>query len=845
MRDWQMRTKLGTVFVIPTVAFLVLAGIQTTSLVRQATSLNEFARQLRAGQQTTALIHDLQRERDRTAGEMAAVDGRPRTSADTARIKASLEPTYRLTDRSLTDFRRAAAPLANSTDDWQEAYAQADEVLNQLPAIRDAVPGGGFLPTTIATAYSRRIETLLLLLDAPTPGNQRPDLTDAVQRLAQFARAKESVSEHRAQLYAIARTGRQAYTATDRDGLDTLRVREVSNVGAFRVIATPEQRARYEQAESTPRFQSASTLEYATQPLNAGEWWSLSEDRQDRLRGVESSVLTDAVRLADVGSGAGARRALIITLLLLAVLLLAIVMSIVIGRSVVRSLRLLRAQALQVAQLELPDALNRLRTVGPRVPDIDVSPPVIRSMDEMGEVAEAFTAVHRSAVAVAVEQAMMRRNVNSMFINLARRSQVLVERQLELLDELEREEGDPDQLNNLFKLDHLAARMRRNDESLLILAGTESSRRWKQPAPMSTVMLAAVAEIEHYQRVRPDGGDQIYVVGHAIADLVHLLAELLENATAFSPPETVVTMTGRRAAGETALIEIADQGLGMSPGALDEANELLASPQAADVAASERMGLFVVSHLAARLGVRVQLQAVRRGLVAAVWLPEAMLAPAPPDEVRQPSVRPMLAAAAAATTPFVRPVDAAGTGNGIRSAPYLRDLPVAGRRPEPIVPPPAPSPPRPAPVVSARVAPEPISPSETLPPAPVVPAPRRAMPTRAENVLSGSTRSGSLWWTRQPGAAPAPMPMTAAAPPATPVTGGMSASGLPLRVPMAQLPNGTEAGRPPVPAPRPELDPEATGGMLSRFYGAVRRAEAEDTQVVISPIGARREREQR
>ncbi|HEX2772112.1 MAG TPA: ATP-binding protein [Micromonosporaceae bacterium] len=855
MRDWQMRTKLGAVFVIPTVAFLVLAGIQTTSLVEQATSLNEFASQLRAGQQITTLIHDLQRERDRTAGEMAAVAGRPGSGADRARIEASLEPAYRLTDRSVAEFRRVAAPLVNSGNAWQHAYERADEVLNQLPAIRSAVPGGSVLPSTIATAYTRRIETLLLLLAEPTPGNQRPDLTDAVQRHAQLARAKESVSQLRGQLYAVARGGRP-YSAADREDLNALRSRQLTALAAFRARATRDQMVRFEEAAGGTAFQSATTLEDtsllgpATLP-NASNWWSISEQRHDLLRGLENSVLDDAVRLADVGSGAQARRALAIALLLLAVLLLAIVISVVIGRSVAKSLRMLRAQALQVAQLELPEALNRLRVIGPRAPDIEVSPPVVRSMDEIGEVAEAFTAVHRSAVAVAIEQAIMRRNVNAMFVNLARRSQVLVERQLELLDELEREEGDPDQLDSLFKLDHLAARMRRNDESLLILAGTESSRRWSQPAPLPTVMLAAVAEIEHYQRVRHDVGDQIYVVGHAIADLVHLLAELLENATAFSPPEMVVTMTGRHAAGETALIEIADEGLGMSPAALDDANELLAAPPAADVAASERMGLFVVSHLAARLGVRVQLQAVERGVVAAVWLPEAILAPPSPQELGQPSVRPMLAATAAATASTASPAGPGPSTNGTRSAPYLTDLPVAGRRPEPVAPQPmpvspAPASPRPAPVVSARVAPEPISPTDTLPPLPpVVPAPRRAMPTRAENVLSGSTRSRSVWWTRQPGAASAPTSLADAAPPATPVTGGMSASGLPLRVPMAQLPKGTEATPPPVPAPRPELDPEATGGMLTRFYGAVRRAETEDTETVTAPIGARRGREQR
>ena len=197
-----------------------------------------------------------------------------------------------------------------------------------------------------------------------------------------------------------------------------------------------------------------------------------------------------------------------------------------------------------------------------------------------------------------------------------------MERQLELLDDLEREESDPDQLENLFKLDHLAARMRRNDESLLVLAGTDSTRRWNRPVGLGAVLLAAAAEIEQYQRVRLESVADVHVVGHAVGELVHLLAELLENATAFSRPDTVVVVTARVEARGSALIEIADHGLGMSPAALVEANAVLATPPAADVAAVERMGLFVVSHLAARLGVRVRSDGGEDGLVARLVLPD-------------------------------------------------------------------------------------------------------------------------------------------------------------------------------------------------------------------------------
>jgi hypothetical protein len=437
-------------------------------------------------------------------------------------------------------------------------------------------------------------------------------------------------------------------------------------------------------------------------------------------------------------------------------------------------------------------------------------------MDEVGEVAEAFVAVHRSAVDLAVEQAVMRRNVNAMFVNLARRSQVLVERQLELLDELERDESDPDQLGNLFKLDHLAARMRRNDESLLVLAGTESSRRWNEPVSLSAVAMAAAAEIEQYPRVRHESVDNLYVVGHAVADVVHLLAELLENATNFSAPFTQVKMTTRSSSGRTATVEIVDEGLGMSDAALDEANMLLAEPPAADVAASERMGLFVVSHLAARHSIRVRLVAAERGLIATVWLPPGMLAPAPPARaLPEPAARPVLAAVAAAVPDSV-----------------TRELRLAA-----------------APASLAGVAPR--APANPLPALPAAQAPAgtraRRGPARAEDVLKSAgataTETGSTWWSRQGGGragsianGPAATPPATSGPagptpPSVPITGGTMANGLPLRVPMAQLPDVGEAPRPAarIPTARVEPDPEAVGSMLSRYYSGVRRAEAEDS----------------
>ncbi|MFI6763388.1 nitrate- and nitrite sensing domain-containing protein [Micromonospora sp. NPDC050417] len=843
LRDWRLRVKLGAVLIIPSVAFLVVATVQTGTLLGQANVLGEFSQEVTIGRQITALVHELQAERDRTAGELAAV-ARSGGRADPGQIQAALKSTYDAANVATTQLQQAAQPLVDVDASWRVSYSRVQDALRQLPDVRAAVPAGVLSVNTVLGNYNRSIDALLTLLAEPSPGDDQPDLTNRVLRYVQIARVKEISSRIRSTLYSAARAGR--YDLDDGVELTDLRAQQLTALGDFRVAATTPQIQLYQQAAADPAFQNAIKMEEETiavgagtpQVLSADEWWRVSQHRQDLLRQVEAAVLGDAARAAEERSSDQLRETLLVAGGVLGVLLIGLATSVVIGRSLNSSLRLLRAQALQVAQIDLPEALERLRTVESGVPQIEVPPAMVRSMDEIGEVAEAFVAVHRSAVTVAVEQAVMRRNVNAMFVNLARRSQLLVERQLELLDDLEREESDPDQLDNLFKLDHLAARMRRNDDSLLVLAGTESTRRWNRPVPLSAVMLAAVAEVEQYQRVRHESADQLHIVGHAVADLVHLLAELLENAATFSPPETLVRISGRAEAPGAGLIEIVDDGLGMSQSAIDEANELLAEPPAADVAASERMGLFVVSHLAARQHIQVRLRALEHGVLASILLPPALLA-APPSQAELEQAVPnrrMLAGLPAGASGGPR----AGSGmpNGL---PGLDEQPIAGRPP--------------GRKTTRR--------------------PSRNVPTRAEDVLApaaGGAMAGSTWWSRQgkgnagapvaatavaaqaggaaASAADATAPPAAAAPPVrvagtAQVTVRVNANGLPVRVPMAQLPSANEPSPQAAPVPRQEPDPEAVGGMLSKFYGGVRRAEAEETtEITMAPAGAGKEEEQ-
>lgn len=841
-RDWRIGTKLAAVLVIPSVAFLVVASVQTGSLVNQATVLNDFAREVEVGEQVTALVHEVQQERDRSLGEVAAqqaADGR----LDPAEGAETLQEHYRAVDWRMADFRTVAESIAGGDAAWRIAYTRVIELMDQLMTVRAAVPGGVVSVDTVLDSYTRAIDALLALLAEPSPGAERHELTEAVLRCVRLARVKEIGSRLRARLYAAARAGR--YGPQDLVELTDLRAQQRTAIADFRGTATDAHILRYEAATADPRFVVASGLEESTVSGGAGDpavleptgWWSASQDRHQLLRQVEVTVVDDAIDEAGASSSTQLRRTLLVAGAVLAVLLIALLTSVAIGRLIARSLRALRGQALQVAQLDLPMTLERLRQVDSRVPDISISPAAVRSMDEIGEVAEAFVAVHRSAVSVAVEQAVMRRNINDMFVNLARRSQVLVERQLELLDELERDESDPEQLENLFKLDYLAARMRRNDESLLVLAGTEATRRWTQPVALSAVTLAAAAETEQYARIRHDVEEDLYVVGHVVGDLVHLLAELLENATIFSPPETRVYITGHVHTPGAVLIEISDEGLGMSEEALAQANALLTEPPAADVAASERMGLVVISHLAARLRVRVQLRFADRGLIAGVWLPSSVLA-----RVKEEPAYSTVAASASGGYP-ARKLRAVGAAvvRAVSGQPAVTRPPAA--------------------LVSGGALRRTVG-SSTNGPLLGGPAgamlggrvagtsgrvPRRVLPTRAQDILASAggevAASGSVWWARQRGPV-APLPATPT-PPLVPVTAGISGGGLPVRVPMAALPVASEPSVPVVPPYRVEPDPEAVSSTLSRFYGGVRQAETEKTtEVTLAPAGHRGEEEQ-
>jgi hypothetical protein len=639
----SLRPKIALILLLPVAALLLLAGLRIGSSVstsRQAAQvrgLTEFA--LRG----TALAHELQRERGLTLGGLLA--GRP---APGLRVQRAA------TNRALADYRASAGEL--DTDALPPAardeLASAGNRLQGLIALRRDVSRGSVSPAAAQDFYNTTIANLLNTNRGLTSGIADPQLAQRVGAFVAVSRIKELAALERELVSDVLARGKFA-PGQFRRFTSTLSTRAVL-LSEFRAAADDAQRAVFVDTLVGPEVQRARELqaeaiasEGASElELDPAEWWTVNSTEIDLLRKVEERLGAAAVDASRADESAARTRAAVDAAAVLLVLALAIGLSLVVVRSLLRPLGLLRTSAQEVADHQLPNVVERLQRAEPVDLNAETQPIGIRDRDEIGQVARAFDAVHSTALRVAAEQAALRRSVADMFLSLGRRLQALVHRQLELLDELERTEVDPQQLRSLFRLDHLATRMRRNAENLLVLSGAEPVRRWSDPVPLPRVIRAASAEIEDYNRVGVMPMADVRVVGHAVSDVVHLLAELIENAAAFSPPGTRVQVAGEPTA-HGYLLEIEDQGIGMSDEELAEANEQLAKPATIDLASAQRLGFYVVGRLAARHGIKVRLRRSWFGGVAALVLlpssllggPETEMEPAAPG-TGQPMVEP-------------------------------------------------------------------------------------------------------------------------------------------------------------------------------------------------------------
>ncbi|CAM5699719.1 hypothetical protein SALBM135S_04530 [Streptomyces alboniger] len=463
-----------------------------------------------------------------------------------------------------------------------------------------------------------------------------PEMIQRTRALAAFSSAKEYASVQRAIIAAALPANDSEYgkiSETDRTFGLSANAKERSELVSFSKIyaGNPDELTKpidggnagiKEANEYAKRVLEQEGGIKLQQKRSYKDWVDADTTKIDAMSKIELTLLGEMEQKARELRNESEQSAILNGALILLVLGVSLVGAFVVARSMIRSLRRLQDTATKVAQDRLPELVKQLSESDPQDVDTSVESVGVHSRDEIGQVAAAFDDVHREAVRLAAEQALLRGNVNAMFTNLSRRSQGLIQRQLSLISELESREADPDQLSSLFKLDHLATRMRRNGENLLVLAGEEPGRRWTRPVPLVDVLRAAASEVEQYERIELSAVPSTEVAGRVVNDLVHLLAELLENATSFSSPQTKVKVTGHALPDGRVLIEIHDTGIGLSPEDLAAINERLASPPTVDVSVSRRMGLFVVGRLSQRHGIRIQLRpSDSGGTTALVMLP--------------------------------------------------------------------------------------------------------------------------------------------------------------------------------------------------------------------------------
>ncbi|MFI6480122.1 nitrate- and nitrite sensing domain-containing protein [Nonomuraea sp. NPDC050663] len=820
-------------------------------LLSSSSAAADYARTSRLAQlssQTGLLVHRLAEERARVAWFIAL--GRP------SGFREAVERQRGETDAAVLDVRDAIAELGGDvtgrTADEVEAMTAR---LDDLTGLRRQAFDGDLLPAAAVDSYGTIVKDLLTIHDEVSKGATDDALFRQTRVLHSLALAKESFSIQQALITTAVVAGR-----IDEDQLKRLLgelATEQNERRAFAAEATADERRVFDEKVSTRAADQALFLRELvltratagvalndldlTQSDDPRQWFEASKVIVDSLREVESAHAAGIVLRSEQLSSTERGRAMVVAVAVLALLVAVLLITTGVARSLVRPLRRLRRDALEVAGRRLPDFVQRLRE-GAAFDPAMLPAGGHYAQDEVGEVARAFDEVHREAVRLAGEEARLRSNVNAMFVNLSRRSQTLVERQLTLIERLERGERDDTRLGDLFKLDHLATRMRRNSENLLVLAGQETSRKWSEPVELLDVVRAALGEVDGYDRVSVQIQSDVAIAGQAVNDVVHLLAELIENAVSFSRHDSRVSVTSNRVDGGSLMLSVTDHGIGMSAEELAQANWRLANPPVVDVSVARRMGLFVVGRLALRHQIRVQLrQQDVGGLAAMVLLPDRMLTevaahvpPAPPIGMLPPDPfghgHPSLAHGhppyghghpSFDPMPTVDTLDRIeASGSWFTKTPSPSDYSLAemtGPLERVETGAAAATPPVPE-VTEVPV----ISQAQALSMEP--PAAREEPPSSwfVKSGRPGEPQPQDGWRTPEPGGA-----MRTAEVAGQPLLGGTTSAGLPRRTPKANLVPGTAAQESAAPPPAVPVSPDELRDRFSNFQQGVRKGRAE------------------
>lgn len=572
---------------------------------------------------TVQLVAALQDERQLSMTYVGSRRTEGRADLDRQRAKAVSAATAFRTQATGGDVQD------NASDSLKERIDHAVSALDGLDEGRRSIDSGSSNQDATQSLFTGVIAAAFPIY-AAMPVNQQPDLGDTFRSVVALQRARETLAQETSLLAGVLAAGR--FSGGQRPEFDQL-------LGAQRLLyqqaaagLDAKDRASYTKLAQQPAFGQLRALENRvsnrtsqTPSISATDWAAASGPVLSGLRGLESDLASTIPVQGDaLARGTYLRAAMIILIGLLVVVVLMAVWLRVAPRHVVTSLNGLKSSALQLADERLPEVVAKLR----RGDDVDIetaAPDLEFGPDEFGDVGRAFNAVQHQAVKSAIDEAELRNGIKDVFVNLARRSQSLVQRQLSMLDEMERRTSDPEELERLFVIDHLATRMRRHSEDLIILSGAPPGRRWRQPVSMVDVIRGAVGEVESYARVTILPIQQGALAGRVVADVIHLIAELIENATSFSPPHATVQVSGEWVTNGF-VVEIEDRGLGMTEEDRAKYNKRLTQPPEFNLSDTRQLGLFVVGRLAERHGIKVHLgESPYGGTTAVALLPKDLL----------------------------------------------------------------------------------------------------------------------------------------------------------------------------------------------------------------------------
>ncbi|MEO3782960.1 nitrate- and nitrite sensing domain-containing protein [Actinocorallia sp. B10E7] len=645
-RTRSIRARIALLLVVPLLSLVGLWGFALSLTLPDAQSKFKIDTAYESvGLPSASLMGALQYERKLSVFHVAGEQGTEgQIHQQLVGLRGQVDQflkTYR--EKALTDEVRDAvgADTAKLIDTFSTQ-------LDGLAALREDVDGKLVNPATATASYTEVINAGLNVFGSLLIADD-VDLYRKSNSLISYNWAREFVmredllvgsalvgdrrlTKMQAQEFGILMAGHRQMTAMAQENLGekmAALMREIFNSPHYAAFSQLEGAVAQAGASPSGRLPAAVAKDWSVTVEQLLTLWTDNVNKAGVVIKDDSKEVGDAViQRLTMAAGAG----------LLAVVV-SVVLTLMLVRSLAKEIAQLQNAAWELAERRLPWVVGRLRRgenvdVAQEVPPLDVG----AKTTEVARVADAFNRVQNTAMQTAVGEAHLRKGISRVFLNLAWRSQSLLHRQLRMLDALERKAADPETLNDLFQLDHLTTRMRRHAEGLIILSGAAPGRSWSKPVHMSDVLRGAVAEVEDYTRVEVVANSPVALTGAAVTDVIHLLAELIENGTAYSPPPTEVLVHGE-VVGNGFAVEIVDRGVGLTPAEFAELNERLARAPEFDLADTDRLGLFVVSRLAARHGIKVTLQpSAYGGVSAVVVMPHSLIVPESAIHDEQPSI---------------------------------------------------------------------------------------------------------------------------------------------------------------------------------------------------------------